>query len=167
MKRILAVVLLAFVTPHPTIGFEQREVSNTKGRGSAASEKQSRGRRVEAELRTMTRDLIEAYPKQETAVLNRIFADDLTVINPDGSIGDKAGEIGGLKSGKLKLKAVTNDDMKVRVYGETAVVTGRATIRGQIDGREISDQNRYTSVFVRRRGRWQVIALHVTRVAQQ
>lgn len=164
MKRILAVVLLAFVTPHPALGLGQRE---TRAKGSSASDRRSQKRQVEQALRTMTSELIEAYPKQEVAILDRILADDLTVINPDGSTGDKAGEIGGLRSGKLKLESVTNDDMKVRIYGETAVVTGRATIKGQIDGQEIRDQNRYTSVFVRRRGRWQVIALHVTRVAQQ
>jgi len=115
----------------------------------------------------MTEELVQAYPKRESAVLDRILADDLTVINPDGSTGDKAGEIGGLRSGKLKLESVINDEIKVRVFGETAVVTGRATIRGQIDEQDIHDQNRYTSVFVKRRGRWQVIALHLTRVAQQ
>ena len=168
MNRFLAVVVLALMTPPPTLGLERRGVSDTRAKGApTASEKRSQKRRVELTLRMMTGDLIQAYPKHEASVLDRILADDLTVINPDGSSGDKAGEIGGLRSGKLKLDSVTNDDMKVRVFGETAVVTGRATIRGRIDGREIRDQNRYTSVFVKRRGRWQVIALHVTRVAQQ
>lgn len=164
MNPLLAVVVLALMTPHPTSG---HGVSDTRAKGATASEKRSQKRKVEQTLRMMTEDLIQAYPRQEAAVLDRILADDLTVINPDGSSGDKVREIGGLKSGKLKLESVTNDDMKVRVFGETAVVTGRATIRGQIDGGEIRDQNRYTSVFVKRRGRWQVIALQVTRVAQQ
>lgn len=142
-------------------------VSDTRAKAATAGEKRSQKRPVEQILRMMTRALIQAYPKQKAAVLDRILADDLTVTNPDGSSGDKAGEIGSLRSGKLKLESVTNDDMKVRVYGKTAVVTGRATIIGQIDGREINNQNRYTSVFVRRQGRWQVIALHITRVTQQ
>jgi ketosteroid isomerase-like protein len=167
MNRFLAVVVLALMTPHPTLGLERHGASDTRAKGPTAREKRSQKRQVEQNLRKMTEALIQAYPKQEAAVLDRILADDLTVINPDGSSGDKAGEIGGLRSGKLKLESVTNDDIKVRVFGETAVVTGRATIRGQIDGREIRDQNRYTSVFVKRRGRWQVIALQVTRVAQQ
>ncbi len=167
MNRLLAVVVLALLTPQPTLGLERHGVSDPRARRPTASGKRSQKRQVEQTLRTMTGDLIQAYPKRDAAVLERILSDDLTVINPDGSSGDKAGEIGGLRSGKLKLESVTNDDMKVRVYGETAVVTGRATIRGQIDGREIRDQNRYTSVFVQRRGRWKVVALHVTRVAQQ
>ena len=167
MNRFLAVVVLALMTPHPTLGLERHGVSDTRSKDPTVREKRSQKRQVEQNLRKMTEALIQAYPKQEAAVLERILADDLTVINPDGSSGDKAGEIGGLRSGKLKLESVTNDDIKVRVFGETAVVTGRATIRGQIDGREIRDQNRYTSVFVKRRGRWQVIALQVTRVAQQ
>ncbi len=166
-RYLLAVVVLVLMTPQPrsALGLERHGVSGTKG--PSASEKRSQKGRTEQTLRMMTEDLIQAYPKHEASVLDRILADDLTVTNPDGTSGDKAGEIGGLRSGKLKLESVTNDEVKVRVFGETAVVTGRATIRGLVDGREIQDQNRYTSVFVKRRGRWQVIALHVTRVAQQ
>jgi ketosteroid isomerase-like protein len=167
LNRFLTVVVLALSTPHPTLGLERHGVSDIRAKGPTASEKRSQKRQVAQTLRMMTKVLIQAYPKQEVAVLDRILAEDLTVINPDGSSGDKAGEIASLRSGKLKLASVTNDNIKVRVFGDTAVVTGRATIRGQIDGQTIRDQNRYTSVFVKRRGRWQVIALHVTRVAQQ
>ena len=164
MNRLLAFVLLPIMIPQPTLG---QRVVDTSAKRPPASEKRSQKGTVGQTLRMMTEELVQAYPKRESAVLDRILADDLTVINPDGSTGDKAGEIGGLRSGKLKLESVINDEIKVRVFGETAVVTGRATIRGQIDEQDIHDQNRYTSVFVKRRGRWQVIALHLTRVAQQ
>lgn len=168
MNRILAVVVLALSTPHATLGLKRQGVSDIKAKGSTASqEKRTQSRHVEQTLRMITKDLILAYPKQNVALLDRILAEDLTVINPDGSTGDKAGEIASVRSGKLKLVSVTNDNIRVRVFGETAVVTGRATIRGLIEGQTVRDQNRYTSVFVKRRGRWQVIALHVTRVAEQ
>lgn len=167
MNRFLAAVVLALMAPYPMLAVEPLGVSDARANRPAASGKRSQKKLIEQNLRTMIENLMQAYPKQQAAVLDRILADDLAVINPDGSRGDKAGEIAGLRSGKLKLESVTNDDIKVRVYGDTGVVTGRATIRGQIEGREIKDQNRYTSVFLKRRGRWQVIALHVSRVAQQ
>lgn len=166
MKRILLIVVFALMTVEPALGMECLGVSDPVAKNTTPNQKRTQ-QKIEKTLRMLTEDLIQAYPKHEPSVLDRILADDLTVINSDGSIGDKAGEIGGLRSGKLKLESVTNDDVKVCVFGETAVVTGLATIRGQVDGREIRDQNRYTSVFVKRRSRWQVITLHLTRVAQQ
>ena len=164
MNRLLAFILFSIVIPQATPG---QRVLDTSAKRPPASEKHSQKETVGQTLKMMTEELVQAYPKRDSAALDRILADDLTVINPDGSTGDKAGEIGGLRSGKLKLESVINDEIKVRVFGETAVVTGRATIRGQIDEQVIHAQNRYTSVFLKRRGRWQVISLQLTQVAQQ
>lgn len=164
MNRLLMLIVLGLLTPDPALG---HGVVSARAKAASANEKQSDKIKVEQTLRMLSEELFQAYPKQQSSVLDRILADDLTVINPDGSTGNKAGEMGSLRSGALKLESVTNDDVKVRIFGETAVVTGRATIKGQIEGKEIHDQNRYTSVFVKRRGRWQVIAMQITRVAKQ
>jgi ketosteroid isomerase-like protein len=164
---LLITILSALVTFQPAPGFKRAGLSNSGAKSTTPSQKRTPKEKLEQTLRMLTEELIQAYPKHEPSVLDRILADDLTVINPDGSLGDKAGETVGIRSGKLKLESVTNDDVKVRVFGETAVVTGRATIKGVVEGREIRDQNRYTCVFVKRRGQWQVINLQITRVAQQ
>nr|MBA3766029.1 nuclear transport factor 2 family protein [Acidobacteriota bacterium] len=63
-----------------------------------------------------------------------------------------------------KYKLSRSDRLKVRVYGETAVVTGRATVKGKYKGMDISGQYRYTHVFVKQRGHWLVVTAQQTRV---
>ena len=53
----------------------------------------------------------------------------------------------------------------MRIYGEVAVVTGRATPKGVADGREFVDPVRYSRVYVKRDGRWQVVLFQQTRIA--
>jgi ketosteroid isomerase-like protein len=64
------------------------------------------------------------------------------------------------------LKA-TSDDVRIRVYGDVAVVTGRVNITGKRDGASIRDQFRYTDVFVRRGSNWRLVADQMTKVISQ
>jgi hypothetical protein len=56
--------------------------------------------------------------------------------------------------------------MKVFVYGKTAVVTGRTTTVSRGKDREITNKSRFTDVFVRRGGRWQIVAGHASRIRE-
>ncbi len=110
---------------------------------------------------------VQALVRADTAALERIWADDYSFTNPGGNVMDKAGYIGALKSGGLKFETLDIADMKVRVYGDAAIVTGRATVKGKSDTQDINDQVRYTSMYVKRQGRWQAVAMQATRIAQQ
>ena len=57
------------------------------------------------------------------------------------------------------------DDLKVRVYGDTAIVFGLETEKSTIHGKDMSGQHRFTDVFVKRDGRWQAVASHLSRVS--
>jgi Ketosteroid isomerase homolog len=72
-----------------------------------------------------------------------------------------------VKSGDLKIESSTNEDMKVQVHGDTAVVTYRSTDKGNYKGNDLSGQYRWTDVFVKRNGRWQIVAGQGTRIMQQ
>ena len=58
-------------------------------------------------------------------------------------------------------------DIQVRVYGDTAVLTGRTTQKGQFNGKDISGQTRFTRVYLQQRGKWQAVAFQATRIAEQ
>jgi ketosteroid isomerase-like protein len=66
--------------------------------------------------------------------------------------------IADLKSGDLKIESSTPDDMKVQVYGNTAVVTYGTIDKGTYKGKDLSGKYRWMDVFVRRNGRWQIVA---------
>jgi ketosteroid isomerase-like protein len=65
------------------------------------------------------------------------------------------------------MESSKSEDMKVQVYRDTAVVTYRSTDKGNYKGNDISGRYRWTDVFVKRNGRWQVVSTQGTRIAQQ
>jgi ketosteroid isomerase-like protein len=72
-----------------------------------------------------------------------------------------------LKSGEDVVTSAVSTDMKVRVYGDAAVVTGRYTAKEQLKGKDISGTSVFTDTWVKRPGGWVCVATHGSRVAQQ
>ena len=73
-------------------------------------------------------------------------------------VSTKAQNIADMKQGALKIESSKIEDMKVRVYGDTAVVTYATTDKGTYKGRDISGQYRWTDVFVKQNGKWQLVS---------
>jgi len=93
---------------------------------------------IEETIRQLDKQWIKAYPRRDTALLERIYADDLVVTNPDGSIGNKAQEISGLKSGTFSFDSITNDVVSVRVFANLAVGRGCSMMKGRYQEQDIS-----------------------------
>jgi ketosteroid isomerase-like protein len=92
-------------------------------------------------------------------------SDDYTLININGQVSDKSKMIDGFKSGQNKLTVDDISDMKVRVYGDTAVVTGKVSVKGMMGGKDVTGQALFTRVYVKQAGHWQSVALQQTRVS--
>ncbi len=103
--------------------------------------------------------------RKDIAHIAAATADEYVQIDWDGRVLDKAATLARIRSTNIQLQANTLDEISVRVYGDTALVTGLATRKGHMDGKDISTGNRYTRVYVRRDGRWQVVQFQQTRVA--
>lgn len=123
--------------------------------------------RAEAEIRRIEREREDAYERGDLGALKRIWAEDLILINPSGVIRNRRQLLDEFGSGKTKFQAVSTDDVQVRIYGDVAVITGRTTLKGRDPGGDVDAQNRFTRVYVRRRGRWQMVSAQATRIAQQ
>ena len=78
----------------------------------------------------------------------------------------RAQRLAEIQSGNRKLELFSVTDVQVRVYGDTAVVTSRAMLKGQRQGQDISGQFRGIDVYVKKQGSWQVVAAQATRIAQ-
>jgi uncharacterized protein (TIGR02246 family) len=154
MKRIVVIAMLMIAASSVTMG-------QTNGK------KASRNGNAEQAIRQLMSELANAQLKGDTATLDRIWADDFTFTNSSGEVQTKAQRLAEIKSGELKFDSLSRDEVQVRVYGETAVVTSRGTVKGQRRGQDLSGQSRSTTVYVKRQGRWQVVAQQVTRIAQQ
>jgi ketosteroid isomerase-like protein len=117
---------------------------------------------VEQTLTKIEHDALAAFLKRDVAAFGKYFADDASITTPDGSLQTKAQLLADVKSGDLVLQSSQIADMKVRVYGDAAVVTYTTTDKGKYKGQEINGQYRWTDVFVRRAGAWQIVAGHGT-----
>src|SRR5262249_30288888 len=106
------------------------------------------------------------FQNRDKAALDRILAADFIFTDDEGAVYDKAQYIEAATK-IIKVDSYDTDDNTVRVYGDTAVVTGRWTGRMTIDGKDASGSFRYTDTFVKRQGRWQVIASQDTRIPKK
>ncbi len=121
---------------------------------------------AEQAVRQLHSELAQAQLTNDAVALDRIWADDHSFTNPLGVVQTKAERLSEIKSGDRKLESFTIAEVQVRVYGNTAVVTSHATLKGQRQGHDISGQFRGIDVYVNQRGRWQVVAAQATRIAQ-
>jgi ketosteroid isomerase-like protein len=121
---------------------------------------------VEQTLMQLERDWSQASLTKDIDTLNKIMADDWVNIDFQGKVVTKAQTIASLKSGLPATQAAGLGEMKVRVFGNSAIVTGSDTGKSGSKGKEIIEKYLWTDVFVRRNGRWQAVASQSTKVAR-
>src|SRR4030066_239056 len=116
------------------------------------------------ELIKLENEWRDALVKHDWALLDQILADDCIWTDPDGNVWFKAQFLASLKSGEDVLAAAEADKIRVRVFGDAAVVTGRTTVKEQYKGKDISGQYQWTDMGVKDyAGRWQCVASHSSR----
>jgi ketosteroid isomerase-like protein len=125
----------------------------------------SQGGNAEQQAKEMTNQHITALMKADTNSLEILLADDYTGIRGDGTLSTKAQEIGNVKSGTLKTDKSDIKDLKIRVYGHTAVVTALTFFKGTTpSGTPFSGTTRSTRVWVKQKGNWNLVSFQATRV---
>jgi ketosteroid isomerase-like protein len=108
-----------------------------------------------------------ALVRGDAAALDRIYADEFIYTTPEGEVRNKAQQLAFTRSGELRLESGRSDDVRIRIYGNTAVMTGRFTAKGRFRNRVIDIQERYTAVWVKRRGAWRLVAEQGNFIKQQ
>ncbi len=109
----------------------------------------------------------EAYPKADVVAMERILAPEFRSTGPDGIVSTKSDLIGGVRSGKTVVKSALSDDLKITVFQNTAVVTGRWTANGVDNGKAWSGAHRFTDTWILQGGHWQVLADHWSKIEKQ
>ena len=117
---------------------------------------------TEEQIKSLEQERNRAILSGDAATLDRMTADDYTFITLRGELRTKAEIVKGFQSGAFKYDSRTISELKVKVYGDTAVVTGRSTQKGQENGKDYSGDYRFTRVYVKDKGRWLTVALQTT-----
>ena len=118
---------------------------------------------MQEEILRLEKEFSQAIVKNDAEAVGRFLADDWIIIDPDGGIIDRARFLGVIKSGALTHEMMESDDARVRIYGNTAVVTALTTTKGKFNGQVFNTQERATDVFMKQNGRWQCVLSHLTR----
>ncbi len=122
--------------------------------------------KVEKIFAQLEDDWAVANVHADQIALDRILAPEWTYTDIDGNVVSKAQMYAEMKAGVGKVTSVTNDEVKVRVFGDTAIVSGLETEKSNYKGKDTSGQYRYTDVFIKRNGTWWAVATHSSKVAK-
>ena len=105
----------------------------------------------------------KAIAASDLDTLGRGWAEDYRFTNERGDVVTKAQLLEVIASGNLKYESVANDDIEVRIFADAALMTGNTSVTWQFAGQRFSGLYRFTEVYVKRGGRWQAVAGHVSR----
>ena len=115
-----------------------------------------------AALLATTEDLAAAIVSNDPERMRAILADDWVLVSETG-VSSRQEFLAVVESGDLTHSAMQMiSDARVRIYGETAVMTGRITNTAHYQGQRFDADEWTTDVFVRRDGRWVCVLTHIT-----
>lgn len=120
---------------------------------------------MQEELLTFEQEFSQAVAANDVAAIGRFVADDWVIVDADGNVIDRQRFLSVIESGALTHESLESTDLEVRVHGDTAVVTGITTSKGQFLGQGFTTRERATDVLARLDGRWVCIFSQLTRVA--
>ncbi len=107
----------------------------------------------------------DAIMHRNVQAMDGLLADDYVAITANGMLQSKEQTLANLKSGVLHFDTLELSDRKVRFYGQTALVTSKAEVRGNRADGEISGSYRYTRVYVRdATGAWKIVSFEASRI---
>ncbi len=142
--------------------------SNGSGHGQTSGHQPQKLPQAEQEVLARNQAWCDAIVKGEMGTLDQLLADDYIITSGAATLRDKKGELADLRLPPgLSWVFVKTDDLRVRVYGDAAVVTGRIRWRVKNKDREVDDERRFTSVFVKQKGQWRIVAQQMTRPPSQ
>jgi len=147
---LLAASILALALPQPA--------AHAKGKDSAEAK---------AAAKQLEQDWAEAYIHADAAAIEKIEAKDYTLTDATGEVTTKSDDLRDVKSGVLKMTDCKLEDLKVRIYGKTAVVTGVVTIKGTYKDQDMSGKRRFTDVLIRKKGVWRAVSSQETAITEK
>jgi len=117
---------------------------------------------MEEELVKVEKEFTDAIVKNNPEKIREFVTEDWMIINADGGIIEMERFLEVIQSGALTHEMMESDDMRVRIYGDTAVVSALTRSKGTFMGQEFTTHERSTDVFVRHDGKWRCVLTQLT-----
>jgi len=113
-----------------------------------------RGQDAVADLKALDAKLTNAFKERDFKTLAKSMADDYTLIDPRGGVHSKKQYLKHLAEGTGKFKDWKETDVKVKVFGDTAIVTGLLHVKGKVEDKDINAEYRWTRVYNKTGDQW-------------
>jgi len=162
MKRIL-LVMVVVVAVFGVWSCSGTRETNALPASPVVSAAAASAEDVEGVITQLERDWAAAIVKKDVAALDRFLADDFNGTSPTAHTFPKLTAIEDLKSGKYAVAAMDLDEISVNVYGNTAVSFTSQQEKSKYAGKDTSGHYHFTDVWIKKDGRWQVVASHGSR----
>jgi ketosteroid isomerase-like protein len=157
MKRVIRGLLMTALCF--SLALSQTQSQNAGKNASATSQKA-----VADELRQIENDWVSALKTKDVDRLGDILANDWMEMRWDGAMTSKEEVLADLKSPRNSLESFEMGPISVRLFGNTAIVTGRDSERSTDHGLDSSGEYVWTDVFVRQSGKWKAVASQSSKV---
>ena len=157
MRRI--VLLAVFTVAVPLFVYGQTDPGAQTKPVPAAGQQSGA---VEQALIKLDREMMDAAVAKDKAVFERVASDHYVFVNPGGGVQERA-----MATEGPTLESIQTENVMVRVEGDTAVLTGKAMVKGKMaNGAAIDGPYTYMRVFVKQKGQWRLGAMSVVRIMQ-
>jgi ketosteroid isomerase-like protein len=111
----------------------------------------------ERQVSQLEQELIEAFRRNDMRALERIMADDFVFTDPRGASITKELWLADLRSGASAFESVEIENVRVRLAGDAALVTGLVTLKARSRAGGYNGQFGVIDVYMKREGRWQLV----------
>jgi ketosteroid isomerase-like protein len=120
-----------------------------------------------ATVRALEMKWTESYKQRSIDILSSLLAEDFVITIEDGSVYSKAGYISHSADVSTRVHVAELSELKVRMHGDTAIVTGAYHEKGESNGKAYEYHDRLTDVWMKVGGKWQVVASHYSVPSKQ
>ena len=117
-----------------------------------------------ATLTRLSDDWDKAIVRKDEKAIADNMAEDFRQIDPNANLETKQSFVAGIIDPKLTIDPYTVEEFEVRLYGDTALLSGRTHMTGKYDGQAFESNYRYIDIYVRRNGAWKIVSVQVTRI---
>lgn len=116
------------------------------------------------QIKKIERQLAAALAKNDETGLKEWLADDWKFVGSDGEVTGRDDLLAAMRSGQLKFQSYELSEVKVRIYGDAAVVIGKGAAKGHLGDEAFDEHDVFTDVFIRKDGKWRCVSSHSTEV---
>jgi len=173
-KNVLAAALAMFFTAVVQVGCQKAQAPPANRAVATATPEQVDTAAIEAELIKLEHDWADAVKNGNADAARRVMADDIAVINPDGSASSKPEEIDAIQNHVVTIdgweiaepRVTVLDANNAFVTGRGIIKNGKAKVPNSTRTIDISGEYRFLDVYARRNGTWQAVASQTTPIAK-